>query len=934
MDKGAHFFKCDFQVHTPRDINWQGQRPSDDAGRKNYAENFVKKCRELGLHAVAITDHHDFSFFPIIKTAALHEVDDKGIPIEEHKKLVVFPGVELTLSTPPCQAILIIDADYPEAHLNQILHLFGITPSTLSEPTTIPTVPISNTNVNGFEELYEKLNSISILNGKFIVLPNLSEGGRHTLLRAGNSEHYKKMPCVGGYVDGNVTQLGTGNKNIINGIAREYGNKSVAVFQTSDARQSDFATLGTSTSWVKWAVPTAEALRQACLAKESRLSNELPLFPTIYISKIDVTNCKFLGSFSLEFNNQYNGLIGGRGSGKSTILEYLRWGLCDQTSLLEDSDELTEINKRRKLLIEKTLIPFNGEVRITFNLNGINHIVKRNSTNNEISLKIGDSEFQLVKEEELRQIMPIQAYSQKQLSSVGVRTDELKRFIQQPIINQLSDLRFQISDNSKRTRVAYNNSIRKRELQNEVDQITIEFKSLSDQVQNLRNGLTGVSEEDQKIIGKKQKVDTEQNFINLSKGELNTIASKISELATALQKYPEKVLLDGLENQDLIANIDKARTSKFLEISKLVGELRATLSPEGTVELRALFAKWEEAKNDFEGKYETIKSKTASNQHQLTEITRIEGRLKDLGNSINERNAVLKDLGNPEAELIDLRQQWFDLHNNKLALLNRQSQTFSSLSNGLIKAEISKNIDTHPLKSQLTTALSGSRIREDRIEQLCNHIKNSENPIAAWGDVLNELKALSEVKIGSSKQIEIPESRILLSCEFSEVNITKMIEVLSPKSWLEISLTEIEFTPKFLYTTNNELGDTIPFSEASAGQQATALLTVLLNQSGVPLIIDQPEDDIDNKAIDDIIKLIWKAKQNRQLIFTSHNANLVVNGDSELVIACDYRDSSSQTRGIIKVEGAIDSKPVRDEITSVMEGGEKAFVLRKSKYGF
>ena len=128
--------------------------------------------------------------------------------------------------------------------------------------------------------------------------------------------------------------------------------------------------------------------------------------------------------------------------------------------------------------------------------------------------------------------------------------------------------------------------------------------------------------------------------------------------------------------------------------------------------------------------------------------------------------------------------------------------------------------------------------------------------------------------------------------------------------------------------------DVIPFSDASAGQQATALLTVLLNQPGAPLLIDQPEDDIDNRAIDDIIKNIWDAKKHRQLIFTSHNANLVVNGDAELVICCDYRESGSQTRGIIKAEGAIDNGVVRSEITSVMEGGEKAFKLRKDKYGF
>ena len=99
-------------------------------------------------------------------------------------------------------------------------------------------------------------------------------------------------------------------------------------------------------------------------------------------------------------------------------------------------------------------------------------------------------------------------------------------------------------------------------------------------------------------------------------------------------------------------------------------------------------------------------------------------------------------------------------------------------------------------------------------------------------------------------------------------------------------------------------------------------------------VIDQPEDDIDNRAIDVIIRNLWSSKQKRQIIISSHNANLVVNGDSELVVCCDYNETSEQTNGYIKYQGSIDSDEIRDEITSVMEGGERAFKLRKEKYGF
>lgn len=155
---------------------------------------------------------------------------------------------------------------------------------------------------------------------------------------------------------------------------------------------------------------------------------------------------------------------------------------------------------------------------------------------------------------------------------------------------------------------------------------------------------------------------------------------------------------------------------------------------------------------------------------------------------------------------------------------------------------------------------------------------------------------------------------------------------MTADGWLDLALTPIRDEPVFEYQTKEN--EFIAFSAASAGQQATALLRVLLAQTGVPLIIDQPEEDLDSQVVEDVVARLWAAKQRRQLIFASHNANLVVNGDAELVVACDYRKQGDQSGGRIKLEGAIDIPAVREEITHVMEGGEKAFRLRKERYGF
>jgi len=223
-------------------------------------------------------------------------------------------------------------------------------------------------------------------------------------------------------------------------------------------------------------------------------------------------------------------------------------------------------------------------------------------------------------------------------------------------------------------------------------------------------------------------------------------------------------------------------------------------------------------------------------------------------------------------------------------------------------------------------------IKQDKIDALCECVLGALSPLSTWNDLLVELEKLALYNVSGTAIL--PATPILNSCSFIENERTRIATNFDSKKWLDLSVVELEFNPVFLYCTSKETNEYIKFVDASAGQQATALLTVLLNQRGTPLVIDQPEDDVDNKLIKNIIEQIWNSKSNQQLIFASHNANFVVNGDAELVICCDYIKSGDQTGGQIKNMGAIDDKKIKEEITLVTEGGEAAFKLRKEKYGF
>lgn len=934
MDKGAHFYRCDFQVHTPRDTRWSGADVVSEDQRKEYAKEFIRACRSKSLDAVAITDHHDITLFKHIKEAANNELDENNNPISQEKKISLFPGIELTLGV-PCQALIIFDANFPTDLLPTLYAVLAITPT--DEALARYVSPVRLAHITKFSELYEQLNTRDYLRNRFIVLPNVSEGGSDTILRSGFHPCYKDMPCVGGYLDGEISQLGQGNTKILNGKDQNYGSKKLGVFQTSDCRNQDFNTLGQHSTWVKWAAPTAEAIRQACLARESRISQESPVLPAIFVTSIDVSNSKFMGPIYLELNSQYNAIIGGRGTGKSTILEYLRWGLCDQTQFVEDEDDLSTYQTRRKKLIDKTLLPFDSTVQISFIKNSIPHVIRRKSESNELLLKIGTAEFQPCSEDDVRNLLPIQAYSQKQLSSVGVSVEELKRLIYSPIRQTLNEFDVKFQNLRSGIRNTYELRQRKRLLENEIAKNELELQSLSEQVEGLRKGLKGLTEDDQKTISIHKQYETSEQIIEEWLTEISSVRTAVENLKQEISGYPtaisEEVKLPD-DEQSLLLDIQTQVKGLHGEISGAIDALEGKLNPENAT-LTNLAALIEKLKIKFtlhKTKYEAAKQKSTSQQTTLTQIQKIEDRLKEIRKALSEKKQGITKTGDSESRFDALKEEWFGVHRERADLLEAQCARLGELSDNSLRAILGRGCETKEVEEVFKKIIAGANIRKEKIEELSKRIKEAVDPVQEWNSILLELEGIALFDPLNNQTAPLPSTPILSAAGFTANDLRKMAEKLNSENWIDILLVQLDDLPVFEYKTRE--GEFIDFVDASAGQQATALMHVLLNQEGPPLIIDQPEDDLDNQMVSDIAALIWQAKKKRQLIFTSHNANIVVNGDAELVVCCGYKITGDQSKGEIKNQGAIDIEEIRTEITKVMEGGEEAFKLRKEKYGF
>jgi chromosome segregation protein len=214
-------------------------------------------------------------------------------------------------------------------------------------------------------------------------------------------------------------------------------------------------------------------------------------------------------------------------------------------------------------------------------------------------------------------------------------------------------------------------------------------------------------------------------------------------------------------------------------------------------------------------------------------------------------------------------------------------QILTESASGAIRAHVRRYADAKAFTERLREALSGSTIRRERIESLGAAIVEAENPQEKWARIIEEFETLATFDPDQEGAERRPDTPTLVSGGMTAADLDRIARKLSAEEWLALSLIEIESNPIFEYRSREN--DYIPFSNASAGQQATALLKTLLNQPGPPLLIDQPEEDLDNPVIQEIVEQLWRAKQNRQIMFVSHNANLVVNGDAELVAWCDYR---------------------------------------------
>ncbi|MBH9538874.1 TrlF family AAA-like ATPase [Novosphingopyxis sp. YJ-S2-01] len=935
MHPGAVWKKTDFQIHTPRDPQWAGGphlaggTPESEALRNKWADKFVQECLAREIGAIAVTDHHDFCFVPYVKDAIARAGAENT--------LWLFPGVEIT-GNDSVQCLILFE---PSSKRDTWARLFGGIINDLDWPddndATNPQAELCGSTI---EQIIEKICADKKLSSSTVVIPHGRQGGHKSIIRQGMHARFANLDADAVYSDQGIERFDSSALKKIRGQISEWGSRRRAILPTGDNRTADFQSLGTNECWVRLGEPSTESLRQAFLADEARIEYQKPTVPKHRIVLVEISSGLTGAKFQFTVNDGFTALIGGRGSGKSSILEYIKYGLGRaatdfRSSGIEDSRERT--------LISETLNE--GYVRVTIERNGLREIWTRRGSNQskiEVTLPGGSLEWLTV--EQAQQRFKARAYSQKQLSSLMTSSSQMVDQITGIAAAEKLDMRRELERQIRNSQREVNDSFRElishwimeSDLRKAVSQ-TEDIRRRLAQTKELIS-YSGVSAEDQNVL------ETAPAFANFTL-IAQEFRAEITRLRVDLEAKSSTVHFPALAGiSQLVEILPQAR--KLLEERNSLAEFVATKY----MEIHSALADFELLENsimrDFNSANSIFQKKlydAKSSQETLSTLSDIVAELsKELQQSeLNEARigARLEESATSLATFNESRSK-LDKHVLELeSLLSEAASDVAKMSSNFLQASVAREAVPHEYLKALTAIFENCRVRE--LEEKCTRAvkKMTETPLE-WEEIVQKLVAAYQQKVDLESEQSVIDD--LTKREFEAV-LGDSLTVGQAQSVYDnftenkiASLVSAVPTIKIRFEYNDS-GNMIPFDRASPGQQAAALLQLLLNQEAGSLIIDQPEDDLDNKVIMKATELIHVAKRGRQILFATHNPNFVVNGDADKVLVLKPGHSenveSKSARIEIEADGAIETLKVRELITETMEGGAEAFALRGRKYG-
>lgn len=447
--KGSRWFKCDFHLHTPASECFEDKSITP--------EQWVNAVIDSGLQCIAITDHNTGAWIDIIKSAS------------QDKDLIVFPGVEITCDTSKIHLLIIFDINVGTQQVEDFLIRCGIARDSFSKSNACSNktildianiaheagaiiIPAHIDEYNGLAYCASKtiveqfldlpyINAVQFVHQDFIS-KDLQIQGNEDLLKKINAYYGNPPENIG--VD-NIKQAYQGLQLAI--------SKKKKLLTFSDNPNDDQSSkhgiwgIGRKYSWLKMGEhPTIESLRQSLVIDDCAYNCfEKPhapyKSPDLWIKRICIQNTSLTrkdNKLIIEFNPQLNTIIGGRGSGKSSILQFLR-GVLNKKEDLEGLEDILQNFKDffRKEDRGKGVLKDNTHIEVDFVRNEIEYRINYdNNQPNERKIERLNTEnntYEIVEDEGFIDFFQLEQYSQKQIFSIAQKPNSLRNRIDKAI---------------------------------------------------------------------------------------------------------------------------------------------------------------------------------------------------------------------------------------------------------------------------------------------------------------------------------------------------------------------------------------------------------------------------------------------------------------------------------------------------------------------
>ncbi len=891
--QGARFYKCALQVNPYSYARYQGKMSEKESV---YNQQILAQCRENDIEVVGLADH-----------GKVEDSEELRSLLEENH-IVVFPGFEIASSEKIHMVCL-----YPEstdvARLNQSLgQLMGANNLELDEERTYPS-SLSCEEIAG-----KVLNS----QGGFWYAAHMT--GDSGILRLGSSgSNYKQLwrneeLVIAGQIPGGIDDLDVEEpklksyRDIIENKNPDYKRKKpIAIINAKDITQPEDLESPSASCLIKMTEPEFRAFKQAFMDSGSRirLNHQAPERQYSFIKSVKWQGAGFFEDSDIIFSRHLNTIIGGRGTGKSTLIESIRYALDlpvrgsdSKVKVLESFRKNTLSNSQIILSVYSkaqqgncyTISRRYGEAPVVQNEQGdVSHLSPKEILP-EIEL-LGQNEILEIEKGEDAKLALINNFLPDS-SQFDADMAKIKRMLE---INR--DKLIRANEEFELLDEAVSKEYTLKEKATQFRKLGIEDK--------LKN--TPLLEREKAIqIKIKEQFDLVEKWI-MDYQEIFDLAFLQD---THLAELPNKASI--VETRKILEDLQKTLGNLAEQASKALQKARSSY--------QAMQPAWQESSN---------KIRDALNQ-AIAQLPEQAGKTgKELGEGyttiIKQLTLIKKQkqahknqqriMTEIELERMTLLEEYRTTAFNHYEAMNKSVQKLNKGDlKGKVKISVERCGNSASLKDFLHDIDGIGRSKIQWLEQ-----DNIELDLVQWSQWIKKQNAsafMDEYKASGLAQGTVAK---LIS-----LNLSKRLE-----------LEEIELKDKVNIELNtaHEGNDVryVPLEDLSTGQKCTAILNLLLLSCDDPLIIDQPEDNLDNAFIAErIVQDLRQFKTNRQFLFATHNANIPVFGDAELIVVLD----SNQGTGSVKNIGSIDKPEVSSQAAEILEGGKAAFNIRKDKYGF